>query len=122
MIVSAVILQQGYTLLKDAFAELTDAGVSRSTRDKLLHALDPLLSKSVQSSHGASYILAIRDLRAKRVGSLIFVDVTADVPSTLTVLDTCRLEEQITRRLSEARREVSDVRVRFCPVDAEIGS
>lgn len=122
MIVSAVILQQGYALLKDAFAELTDAGVSRSTRDKLLHALDPLLSKSVQSSHGASYILAIRDLRAKRVGSLIFVDVTADVPSTLTVLDTCRLEEQITRRLSEARREVSDVRVRFCPVDAEIGS
>lgn len=121
MIVSAVILQQGYALLKDAFAELTDAGVSRSTRDSFLHALNPLLSKSVESSIGAPCILAI-DLRAKRVGSLIFVDVTADVPSTLTVLDTCRLEEQITHRLGEVRREVSDVRVRFCPVDAEIGS
>ncbi|KAI6026243.1 cation efflux protein [Pisolithus microcarpus] len=94
---------QGYALLKDA-----------STRDRFLHALDPLLSKSVESSIGAPC--------TKRVGSLIFVDVTADVPSTLTVLDTCRLEEQITHRLSEVRREVSDVRVRFCPVDAEIGS
>ncbi|KAI6046102.1 mitochondrial iron ion transporter [Pisolithus marmoratus] len=122
MIVSAVILQQGYALLKDAVAELTDAGVSRSTRDKLLRALDPLLSKSIESSHGTPYILAIRNLRAKRVGSLMSVDVTADVPSTLTVLDTSRLEEQITRRLSEARKEVSDVRVRFCPVDVEIRS
>lgn len=122
MIVSAVILQQGYALLKGAFAELMDAGVSRKICDKLSRALDPLLSKSAESSHGVPYVLAIRDLRAKRMGSVISVDVTADVASTLTVMETSRLEEQITHRLREAKKEISEVRVRFCPVEVEIDS
>ncbi|KAG6334252.1 hypothetical protein ID866_4843 [Astraeus odoratus] len=117
MVVSAVILQQGYALLKGAFGELTDAGVSESTRDKLLHALDPLLSEGPNSVDVTLCLLAVRHLRAKRAGSVMFVDVAVDVPSTLTVLDMSALEEQITRRLREARAEVSEVRVKFCPVD-----
>ena len=119
MIVSVIIFQQGYALLKGAFAELTDAGVSKNTHEKLLHALDPLLSEGVESTHGVLRMLAVRHLRAKHAGSLMFVDVTVDVPSTLTVLDTLTLEEQITASLKAARAEVSDVRVRFNPVDVE---
>ncbi|KAL4074111.1 mitochondrial iron ion transporter [Scleroderma citrinum] len=122
MLVSVVILQQGYTLLKGAFAELTDAGVSKSIHEKLLHALGPLLSEGVESGNGVLRMLAIRHLRAKHTGSLILVDVTVDVPSTWTVLDTSTLEEQISCRLKTARTEVSDVRVKFCPVDVELES
>lgn len=120
MIVSVVIFQQGYVLLKGAFAELTDAGVSKSTHKKLLHALDPLLSEGVESARGVLRMLAIEQLRAKHAGSHITVDVTVNVSSTLTVLETSTLEEQITRRLKAARTEVSDVRVKFCPVDVEM--
>lgn len=109
-------------LLKGAFAELTDSGVSKSTHEKLLHALDPLLSEGVESARGVFRMLAIGQLRAKHAGSHITVDVTVNVSSTLTVLETSTLEEQITRRLKAARTEVSDVRVKFCPVDVEMES
>lgn len=119
MVVAIVILQQGYALLKGAFAELTDAGVSNRTRESLWRALDPLLPEQVGSSPGktTTQLIAIRQLRAKRAGSLIFVDLTVDVPNASTVGDMSEVEQQITNKLKEARGEVSEVRIRFCPVD-----
>ncbi|KIJ67917.1 hypothetical protein HYDPIDRAFT_107454 [Hydnomerulius pinastri MD-312] len=125
LLVSVVILRQGLALFGGAFGELTDAGVSRSSHEKLLRALDPLLSHRVLAEHstlnGSSSqhprLLAIRQLRAKRSGSLITVDLTADVPSTMTVLATSELEDKITHLLKEARKEVSEVSVKFHPVE-----
>jgi len=122
LVVSFVILWQGVELLGGAFAELTDAGISKSSRDKLLRALDPLLRRSATSGDSSAVsecarVLAIRELRAKRAGSLMIVDLTVDVSPTLTVLTTSELEEKITQLLREARREVSEVRVKFHPVE-----
>lgn len=119
---SFVILQQGVALLGGAFAELTDAGISKSSRDELLHALDPLLHRDVTNVHAIAVsegprILAIKVLKARRAGSLINVDLAVDVPHTMTVLATSELEGKITQKLRDARREVSEVRVKFHPVE-----
>jgi len=106
-------------LFGGAFAELTDAGISKSSRDKLLRALDPLLQRSdnVTAVSEGARVLAIKELRAKRAGSLINVDLTVDVPHAMTVLATSELEQEITQLLKEARGEVSEVRVKFHPVE-----
>lgn len=121
---SFVILAQGVELFGGAFAELTDAGISTSSRDKLLRALDPLLhlgatngDASAVSESERHRVLAIRELRAKRAGSLMIVDLTVDVSRTMTVQATSELEAKITQLLRDARREVSEVRVKFHPVE-----
>ncbi|KAH7920069.1 cation efflux protein [Leucogyrophana mollusca] len=128
LLVSIVILQQGLSLFRGAFTELTDAGISTHSHAALQRVLDPLLSPLHASTpHSSSNglqdtiprLISIRDLRAKRAGSLISVDLTADVPSALTVLATSELEEKITRTLKNARKEISEVRVKFNPVDAD---
>ncbi|KAG9316367.1 hypothetical protein JVU11DRAFT_2400 [Chiua virens] len=118
LLVSFVILRQGVELLGGAYVELTDAGISTSSRDKLMRALDPLVfpgNDGIAVSEDAC-ILAIKALRAKRAGSLMYVDLTVDVPRSMTVLATSELESKIAQRLRDAMREVSEVRVRFQPV------
>lgn len=113
IVVSFVILQQGVSLLAGAWGDLTDAGVSAQTKEALKHTLDSQLVSPSSSSKTA--ILAVSELRARRAGSLIFVDLTAEVPSDLTVQDLKQLEEKIFSTLQEKRREVKEVRVRFKP-------
>lgn len=93
-----------------------------SSRDKLLRALDPLLHRSdnVTAVSEGARVFEIRELRATRAGSLIKVDLTVDVPHAMTVLATSELEQEITQLLRDARREVSEVRVRFCPVEEDL--
>ncbi|EGN99786.1 hypothetical protein SERLA73DRAFT_180000 [Serpula lacrymans var. lacrymans S7.3] len=123
ILVSVVILWQGLGLFGGAFRELTDAGISSQSHTALIQTLEPLVSPSSpipSTSNGDHYdnprLLAIRHLRARRAGSLIYVDLTADVPETLHVHATSELEEKITRALKEARKEISEVRVKFHPV------
>lgn len=115
LLVSLVILRQGTSLLYGAWGDLTDAGISADTRQSLKSAIDPLLSSS--SDLRAPSLLAIRHLRGRRAGSLIFVDLTAEVPSTLTVRDAALLEEKIAQTLKAAKRQVTEVRVKFETVD-----
>ncbi|KDQ53548.1 hypothetical protein JAAARDRAFT_39236 [Jaapia argillacea MUCL 33604] len=135
LLVSVVILQQGLSILGGAFGELTDASVSSKSRASLTRALAPLVSPSTHSSsHPPSpshllapsdrverSILAIRNIRARRAGALVFVDLTADVPRTLSVEETSSLEGSISRTLKEAGKEVAEVRVKFNPVDVRNG-
>ncbi|KAJ7924893.1 mitochondrial iron ion transporter [Mycena leptocephala] len=112
LLVSIVILQQGVGLLWGAWGDLTDAGVPLDTRQALKRTLEPLLAASASPS-----LLGIRHVRGRRAGSLIFVDLTAEVPKTLTVHDATLLEEKIAQTLKEARKEIAEVRVKFKTVD-----
>ena len=107
-----------------SFKQLTDAGVSAETKSSLLLALQPLLpsaSRTLPQEAAApraeQLLLAVEDLRATRAGSLMFVDLTAKVPQSLNVSDTSALEDRISRTLKAAKKEVSEVRVRFEPVE-----
>ncbi|KAJ7096240.1 cation efflux protein [Mycena epipterygia] len=116
LLVSIVILRQGVSLLYGAWGDLTDAGVSLNTRQALKRILDPLLASSTLPSRLPS-LLAVRHVRGRRAGSLIFVDLTAEVPKTMTVHDATILEEKISQTLKEARKEVTEVRVKFQTVE-----
>lgn len=118
---SFVILQQGVALFGGAFAELTDAGISKGVQDKLGRALDPVRYRATggDATKGPR-VLAVRELRARQAGSLIYVDLTVDVPHTMTVSATSELEGKMTQLLKDARREVSEVRVQFRPVEGSL--
>lgn len=117
---SAVILRQGLGLFGDAFGDLTDASVPRKTQRAIRRALEPLVaSPSSTGDITAQSILSIRDVRAKRAGSMVSVDLVADVPASLNVRDSSILDEKIALTLRQARKEISEVRVKFHPIDGE---
>jgi len=118
LVISVVILRQGVSLLAGAFGELTDAGVSPKTQRSLQRALDPLLSTSL-APRAETTLLAIRDLRAMRSGTLMFVDLTVHVPDNLSVRETSTLEDKIRGALTDAKKEISEVRVKFRPVNSD---
>jgi divalent metal cation (Fe/Co/Zn/Cd) transporter len=129
--VSLVILRQGFVLFTGAFGELTDRGVSPRTQRVLTRALNPLLpnpSTSAESttkdSHphqvpSPSVLLGVHDLRAMRAGATMFVDVVADVSPTMTMRDAVVIERNITEKLKSARREISEVRVKFNVIEKD---
>ena len=49
----------------------------------------------------------------------MFVDLTAEVPRTMSVADTSILESNISATLKAAKKEVTEVRIKFSPVDVE---
>lgn len=121
-----MILRQGLSIFTGAWRQLTDAGVSPQTHQALIKLLDPLVPPSSTPSASSrldspvdtqARILGIRYLRARRAGSLMFVDLTADVSRSLNMGNASELEEKITLTLQNARKEISDVRVKFHPVE-----
>lgn len=130
-------------LFGGAFGELTDRGVSPKTQRILTRALNPLLpvpststesaledphthSDSHPNSHShkvpiPSVLLGIHDLRAMRAGAAMFVDVVADVSPAMTMRDAAVIERNITEKLRSARREISEVRVKFNVIEETNG-
>ena len=108
---SLVILRQGYLLLADAFSDRTDAGVSRKTLRSLKRTLEPLLGRSAPPA--AKGLLSLGEIRARRSGAVMFVDVTADVRADLRMHETSEIEELIRASLTDAWREIYEVRVQF---------
>ena len=118
MLVSVLIVQQGWGITMTSFKQLTDAGVSPETKSSLLLALQPLLPgaprtlpRDAAAPRAEQLLLAVEDLRATRAGSLMFVDLTAKVPRSLNVADTSALEKRIGQTLKQAKKEVKEVRL-----------
>jgi divalent metal cation (Fe/Co/Zn/Cd) transporter len=109
-----VILKQGYDLLKGAWGDLTDAGVSRRKQESLRRTLAPLIKTGFFDE--SRMLIQVEELRARRAGSMLFVDLTAKVDEKLSVVQTRQLEQKITKTMKEAKKEVAEVRVRFEPV------
>lgn len=124
LVVSAVILQQGFGLLAGAWGDLTDAGVSPRTQQSLKKIIAPLMDKSgpnqIVDDHDGTplpLIVSIQHLRARHAGSLLFVDLVAEVPGHITISQSSALEKEIERLMKTARREVAEVRVTFRPIN-----
>ncbi|EDR08788.1 CDF-like metal transporter [Laccaria bicolor S238N-H82] len=112
LLVSMVILKQGFDLLRGAWGDLTDAGVSPRKRKLLLKTLQPFIPDSWESS-SCPTLISFDHLRARRAGSLMFVDVTAKVSDDMTVIQASAWEDEITRTLKAAHKEITEVRVKF---------
>jgi len=117
-VVSIVILRQGFGLLAGAWGDLTDAGVSPHTRQSLAKALVPLIKNPSSNANGADSLplpplLGIQRLRARHAGSLMFVDLVAEVPDSITISQASALEAKIENTLKAVRKEITEVRVTF---------
>lgn len=106
LIVSVVILRQGISLAAGAVGDLTDASVPIRTQRSITQTLYRIKAD-------APGLLSIRELRARRAGSLIFVDVVAEVDGKLTAQNLVQLDQTLTRAVREARPEVAELRIKF---------
>lgn len=122
---SVVILQQGFSLLAGAWGDLTDAGAPARTRKSLRKLLEPLVDKTgsahLTNGKGAAHIalpplISIQSLRARKAGSMMFVDLTVEVPGCISVSQSTALEQKIESVLKSARKEISEVHVTFRPI------
>jgi len=124
-LISLLILQQGVSLLAQAIRDLTDAGVPEATRRSLAKTLTPLISSPSSSISPATHsptaqaILGIRNVRAIKSGSLMFVDLTVDVSPSMTMAEAHSVEEVVRRKIMEERSEVKEVRVHLHALEAE---
>ncbi|CAK5281738.1 unnamed protein product [Mycena citricolor] len=115
MLVALVIMRQGAGLLYGAWGDLTDANIPLEKRETMRRTLDPLLASSA-SSVSIPSLLAVRHLHGRSAGSLVYVNLTAEVPRSISVFDASQLEDKIVATLKEGRREIADVRIKFNPV------
>lgn len=113
-LVSIVILSQGASIMGGAFRELTDASASPSTMRSITRVLDTIISESATSP--SPTLLKVHRVRAKRTGAMLFVDLAAEVPGSLSVEETTKLEETIVGALREAKKEIAEVNIKFRPV------
>jgi divalent metal cation (Fe/Co/Zn/Cd) transporter len=104
-----VIFQQGLSIFKGAFWEMTDASVP----EPVLRSLSRSLDKLREDPHLKSSFLHVRDLRARRAGSQLFVNLHVGVPGILTALELNQLEKQIVATLKAERKDVKEVHVQF---------
>lgn len=115
LLVSVVILKQGFDLLLGSWNDLIDRGVSPTTRNSLRKTLEPLMVKSTPADSEIAALLDVKEIRARRAGSVMYVDLTAVVPGATTISGASSLEAKINETLKKAKKEVTDVRVRFEP-------
>lgn len=117
LLVSVVILQQGLSIFKGAFWEMTDA----SAPEPVLRSLSRSLDKLREDPHLDSSFLHFRDLRARRAGSHLFVNLSVGVPGVLTAFQLSQLEKQIFATLKAERKDVKEVQVQFDVIPERCG-
>jgi divalent metal cation (Fe/Co/Zn/Cd) transporter len=109
LIVSLVILQQGLSIFKGAFWEMTDASAPESVIRSLSHSLDKLrehLDLGISSLH-------FHKLRVRRAGSHLFVHVSVGIPRDLMASQLDQLETRIVAGLKAERKDVKEVQIQF---------
>jgi len=109
LLVSIVILQQGLQIFKGAFWEMTDASAPESVLRTLSRSLDKLL----EDPHLKTSFLHTRNLRARRAGSHLFVNLSVGVPGDLTAIQLGQLERQIVTALKAERKDVKEVQIQY---------
>ncbi|KZT54229.1 cation efflux protein, partial [Calocera cornea HHB12733] len=108
LLVSGAIGWQGCKWLIRGASDLMDAGVPAPDRDALARLLTPL---PAALGTPTAELLRIRNVRAVKSGSQLFVDLTADVPPGMTMREAHEVERCIRETLTHARKEVKEVRV-----------
>ncbi|KAJ7594700.1 mitochondrial iron ion transporter [Mycena floridula] len=112
LLVAIIILKQGIQLFLGAWDDLVDASVSAKTRQALRKAVTPLVVETTGPLTG------IGEIRARRSGSLLHVDLVANVSETLSIAEAVKLEDEIADILRSKRKDVTEVRVKWRCVPA----
>jgi len=106
--VGGLVLHVGVKLLRGAAREMTDASLGR----ELLAAMQ----KEIVHLPG---VVSLHNLRARRMGSRVLVDVHIEVAGATTVSDGHQVAERVRSRIHELYPDVSEVLVHVDPEDDE---
>lgn len=110
--VSFFILQQGLSLSKTAFLELLDAGIDASTQKTYETITGDLIN-----GHD---LLGVRNVRGVKSGGQTVLDLTIDVPPSMTVVSSHAVEQRVRDVIIQARREVREVKIHVHALEGEI--
>jgi cation diffusion facilitator family transporter len=110
LIVSLFILATAWKIIKPALMDLTDSTVDLHIRDRIKHIT--LNTPDVRSAHA---------IRARRIGSGIYLDLHIMVDGSLTVLRGHDISAEVKKRLLENVEDVVDVVVHLEPHETGTG-
>lgn len=103
-IVAAILLHMTWQMGREAFDELVDAAIPEATQQRF--------TRIMQKTDG---VIAVHDLRARRLGADLLVDAHVEVDPFISVSEGHRIAELVEYRLKQAAPEVSDVVVHIDP-------
>ena len=88
---------------------MTDASAPESVLRSLSRSLDKLL----EDPHLKPSLLHTRNLRARRAGSHLLVNLSVGVPGDLTAIQLEQLEKRIVTALKAERKDVKEVQIQY---------
>lgn len=105
MLVGVMILRMGWRFSSEAFHDLTDRAVDTETENKI--------TELIQTTPG---VLGLHDLKTRKLGDMIWVEVDIEMDATLTIKEGHDIAVQARQRVMDAL-PVLDVMTHFDPVD-----
>src|SRR5690625_3174715 len=105
MLVGVMILRMGWRFSIEAFHDLTDRAVDTETEDKITHL--------IATTPG---VLGLHDLKTRKLGDMIWVEVDIEMDSKLTIKEGHDIAVEARERVMDAL-PVLDVMTHFDPVD-----
>jgi cation diffusion facilitator family transporter len=104
VVVAALIAKMAMEILRAAVHEITDATLQRGMLEELSAGIG-----------GLPGVVNLHELRARRMGSRVLVDLHVEVDGSTTVSDGHQVAERVRQFVFESSREVSDVLVHVDP-------
>ncbi|MBE9535643.1 MAG: cation transporter [Proteobacteria bacterium] len=106
LIVTVLILKVGWEIISESFKDIIDTAVKKEILDQIINA--------VIATEGA---IDFHDLKTRKMGSDILVDIHIEVDSRLTVYDAHNIADNVRDNIVEKVQHVADVLVHLDPGD-----
>jgi len=107
ILVAAIIVKAAYDIAAEALNDLTDGIPNLGDID-----LPAILQDAVDASHG---VLKYDNLRARKMGPFIALQMDLVVDPTLTIPEVAAVEERVTRQVLRANESITEVGFRILP-------
>ncbi|MDH3974030.1 MAG: cation-efflux pump [Deltaproteobacteria bacterium] len=104
IIVTVLIVKAGWNISRDSFRDIIDTAVEKDVRNNIIRA--------ALSVSGA---LSYHDLKTRKTGSEILVDIHIEVDSKMNVMDAHNIADGVRDSIIEHVRNVADVLVHIDP-------
>jgi len=104
LIVTALIVRVGWKILKDSFVDLIDAAVKKEVSDKI-----------VEAALNTEGVLDYHDLKTRKIGSEILVDIHIEVNPWMNVSEAHRIADEVRDAITAKVANIADVLVHIDP-------
>lgn len=111
IIVSIIVIKAGFEIFLDALNELMDVSIEK---EKIINLTEKIMAHK--------QVKTINDIKARKHGSKVFVDIQIAVDPDITVLEGHRIAEDVEKIIFETIENVKDVLVHVNPCSSKHNS